>query len=294
MKSFVGAALRAQREFALLRRRNRIDAFLASFPKTGRTWVRYLLANYFNEAFALGQTVDLWSMFAFVPNEGWDEERGLRACRFWHDERVPIVVATHRAYNRLLFRSRPIIYLVRDPRDVMVSAYHHYTRHVRRYSGSMQAFIDAPQIGLAAFARHLNGWAANLPRHPHVCVPYERLSADPAQVAGELLRFLGLQPEPVALTRALAAARFDAMRTLERTAGIPGHSYDRTDRDSSRMRRGRVGGWADELSAEEAALIERGCERLLSAEAKALLGAAGPRALGEPADVPGEARLRFV
>ena len=274
-RSIVGTALRVRRELGLLLARGTIDAFVASYPKSGRTWVRHVLANYFNEAYGLGLRIDLSSMFQVVSNDGWDRERGLRARRLREDRRFPVVVTTHRPYSRILFHGKPIIYIARDPRDLMVSAFHHYTRHVRRYSGTMSDFIMDPELGFPALARHLNGWGENLWRHSFTVVRYERLSTDTETVIEDVLRFLGVAVDKSLLARAVCASEFHAMRALESAAGIPGHTYDRSDANSLRMRRGVVGSYADELSPDEAAQIERACETSLTFRARALLNSAG-------------------
>src|SRR3546814_10093390 len=51
----------------------RADAFLVSYPKSGRTWLRYLLSCYFAESAKLGFEPDLTSTFRILPN--FDRDR---------------------------------------------------------------------------------------------------------------------------------------------------------------------------------------------------------------------------
>ena len=58
------------------------DAFLVSYPKSGRTWFRFVLSNYFAHAFNLDTDVDLHSMFKIMPNFDGDPVRGIPAFAF--------------------------------------------------------------------------------------------------------------------------------------------------------------------------------------------------------------------
>ena len=262
------------------------DAWLASYPKSGRTWFRFILANYFGIAAGLDVKVDLRSMFGIVPNFDLDPVRGLPAFRFRDRADVPLIVVTHKSYSRLLMLDRPIIFMVREPRDVLVSAYFHETRHKHRFDGDMDAFLPHPRLGLPAYVRHLNGWAERLTAHRHLVLSYETLSADPIGSTMAALAFLGCDADPTAAERAIDASRFEAMRADEQRSGIPGHDYDRNDEQSLRMRRGRVGGFADHLQPRQIAYIEDTCARLLRPAARALLASAGSYDVGPAAAGP--------
>lgn len=272
---------RAGNRVRLVATAGQATAFLASYPKSGRTWFRFILANYFNRVGGLGLAVDLHNMFAVLPNFDFDPARGLPGFRFAGDPRVPLVPVSHQSYRRFLFRGRPMIFMVRDPRDLMVSAYFHATRHKHRFAGDITSFLHDPAQGLPNLIAYLNGWAAGLARHPHLVLSYERLSADPEGVTAQALRFLDRPVDTSALREAVAASRFEAMRDLELAKGIPAHSYDRSDSESLRMRRGEVGGFADYLRPEEAALVETACAAGLVPAAQALfVRAADPAAAG--------------
>jgi hypothetical protein len=264
------------------------DAFLASYPKSGRTWFRFILANYLNEAAQLGLTLDLHNMFAVLPNFDLDRVRGIPAFRGAGKPQMPRVLVTHQPYRRLLCRNRPIVFMVRDPRDVMVSSYFHATRHKHRFTGDLAAFLRDQRQGLPHLIAYLNGWAAGLLRHPHHVVTYERLSTEPEVVTGETFVFLGVPVDDGLVRRAVAASGFDAMRALEVAGGIPAHDYDRSDNDSLRMRRGKIGGYADYMAPDDIAWLQASCAAGLSLAAQRLIAATGfPVTAAPPAARPG-------
>lgn len=247
--------LAAYRRFRTMLAWRDIDALLASYPKAGRTWLRFILANYLKMVVTPDQPADLHNMFTVLPNLAWDPERGIPAFAFRQSGAVPLIAVTHADPNRFLRPDCPIILMVRDPRDVMVSAYFHATRHKHRFSGNIDGFVRHPTLGLAALIRHLNTWSTVLPRHPHHILQYERLSAAPEAATDEVLGFLGIERDKALIARAVEAAKFGNMRKLEVERGIPGHDYDRSDTQALRTRRGRVGGFEKELSSRTAAWI---------------------------------------
>lgn len=257
---------------------NKIDAVLVSYPKSGRTWFRFILSSYLTRAFDLELTPDLHSMFTVMPNFDMDPKRGLPAFAFAeHKPKPPLIAVSHLPYSRLRFRTLPAIFMVRDPRDVMVSSYFHATRHKHRFQGDIGAFLKDPEQGTRSLMRYLNGWAAGLQHRKGIVVSYEELTRDPQGETAKVLAFLKVETNPQLLADAVEAAKFQNMQELEQAKGLPGHDYDRNESESLRMRRGKVGGFADYLTDEQIALVEATCDRELTPEAKAILDRTGYR-----------------
>lgn len=246
------------------------DAFLVSYPKSGRTWFRFILSHYFAAVAGGCDPVDLRNMFSIVPNYDLDTVRGLPAFRFANGQ-IPKVLVSHLDYRASRFLMRPVVMMVRDPRDVLVSAYFHATRHKHRFEGDIGAFIEDSDQGAPGLIHYLNGWAAGLKRRRHCILSYEDLSADPILQTRRVLEFLGCAVDRGSLEKAVTAAQFDAMQSRERVEGIPAHDYDRGDDESLRMRRGKAGGFLDYLSEQQADRIIGLCRSRLSPGAKDLL-----------------------
>ena len=253
------------------------DAFLTSYPKSGRTWLRFILSTYFAKAAGVETTTDLHNMFRILPNFDFDPVRGVTAFEFSGSRAVPFVPVSHHGYEASRFRARPVIFMIRDPRDVMVSAYFHATRHKHRFDGDIPSFLRDDRQGLPALARYLNGWAAGLSRHRALVVTYESLTADTEGGVRDILSFLGREVDEAKLGLAVEAARFDAMRAREQKEGLPAHDYDRDDAESLRMRRGKVQGFGDYLSEADVGFIETESATLLTPQAKQLVGLTGMR-----------------
>ena len=252
------------------------DAFLVSYPKSGRTWFRFVLSTYLARAFDLGTDVDLHSMFRILPNFDGDPVRGIPAFAAQRFPRqFPLIPVSHLDFRSRLFLNRPVIIMVRDPRDVIVSSYFHATRQKHRFQGDIDQFIADRDLGLPALVRYLNGWAKGVERRRTYVLSYEKLTAATAAETAKVLTFLGCEIKSGELEKAVEAGRFSAMKEQELSIGLPAHEYDRSDGESLRMRRGQVGGFGDYLDAGQIRMIEATCSRELTPGAKQLLAGTG-------------------
>lgn len=240
------------------------DAFVVSIPKSGRTWLRVLILAY--ACRRSGREVAL----------GEDVLRGLGApdVRFTHDR------WEHRTARRLGERlrgkylippaarhDRPVVLLARDPRDVLVSLYHQLTRREGRFRGTLGELVRHPRFGAAAVVAVMNGWIAEWGDDPRCLLArYEDGRADPAPWLARILAHCGFAgiDEPT-VREAVAFADFDNMRAMEREGRFADailRPADPDDENSYKVRRGRVGGYRDELPAADLAVVEAALERL--------------------------------
>ena len=249
--------------------------YLCSYPKSGRTWLRFILANYFNIRHGLGLDLDFDNLFHILPNLSTSLRRGVDAYRFASDPRIPLVLSSHRPFSDSEFRGGDVVFMVRNVCDVLVSNYFHTTRQrreKRRFDGDLSAFVRDPGQGVAHYARYMNSWAPALRDKSSLVVSYESLSAEPERTAARVLAFLGAgEVAEDALARATGASTFDRMRETEVTKGIGGQNYDRSDPDALRVRKGKIGGYVEYLADTEVRFVAERCRELLDAKTVAML-----------------------
>lgn len=240
------------------------DLVLVSHAKSGRTWLVALISHVLH--LTRGVPVD----------ELWDGDRFHRI-----DPSIPKLFTTHERNEpepirrRLpeLVRDRRLLLLVRDPRDVIVSWYHHHARRstprTRARLGlpldmdpvDLAAFAADPGFGLPSVVAFLERWVAIARAHPRsLLVRYEDLRARPEAELERILAFLGLEAPRAVLERAVAFASFDSLKEKERTGFFRTEKLqarDPGDPASFKVRRGKVGGYRDELPAEVVARLDR-------------------------------------
>ena len=230
------------------------STLLASYPKAGRTWLRFLIAEYYNHAQRLGLDIDFESVFSVVPNYTARPPKGFRGYVCARYPEVPLVVATHRSHT-YEFDGLATIMLVRSPLDVIVSRYFHDNRRRRVVELDLREYVRSP-LGVDAVVSYLNSWADTMSAPSSLTLSYEGLRRDTAGSLARVVTFLGSPVDSGAIEYAIELSRFDRMRMMETTRGtVPGVAVDTADEEAQRVRRGRVGGFSEHLTTTEAESI---------------------------------------
>lgn len=125
------------------------DVWLVEFPKSGVTWLTFLLANVNNKVNRVECKVNFNNIHDFVPDihlsQNIKEKKGFPGFRF---------IKSHVDYNPYYHR---VIYLVRDPRSIMVS-YYKFLVGLKLYNKDISEFIRDETLGVKAWKRHLDMW----------------------------------------------------------------------------------------------------------------------------------------
>lgn len=258
--------------------------WLASYPKSGNTWLRLALASLHrggappdfaaDDDFA-GIASDRGSFDALLDVDSADltpdEIEGLRP-RFYELEAArspaPQLRKVHDAWTRTasgepLFPpalTAAAIYVVRDPRDVAVSLAEHLGRDLDRTIATMaRATVlgadgrrGGPQLGqrLLSWGGHVRSWREAPVRT--LLLRYEDMLADPAAALAAAAGHLGREAPPEAVARAVAATRFEALRAAEARHGF----REKARAGQVFFRRGTAGGWRRALTPAQAAAVE--------------------------------------
>ena len=158
--------------------------------------------------------------------------------------------------------SAKVIFLVRDPRDVLVSSYFQKTRRNIHFHGSLDEYLAEPVGGLLTNIAFYNIWMTN--RHVpagFLLVSYEEMRADPAAVVRGAFDFIGLgEIDERTIDQAVAYCAFEHMKRREEI-GIYGakslSARDPSDETTFKLRQGNIGGYKEHFSARQQAYIDR-------------------------------------
>jgi hypothetical protein len=242
----------------------RAAAYVISYPKSGRTWLRVLLGKALCLHYGLGPEL-------LLDTPTLTDAAGVLRTDFHHDAselRDDLDYMTLPEDKRV-YRGKDVVFLARDPRDVLVSSYFEATRRSFLFDGkpvgfdgSLADFVRSPVFGARKVAAFYDIWARNqrVPKN-FLLIRYEQLHAEPQELLGEVLRFLGAGAvEQEHIAQAVSYAGFDNMRRLERANAFhdprlrPG---DPREPESYKVRRGIAGGYVDYLAQEDIAYIDR-------------------------------------
>lgn len=167
------------------------------------------------------------------------------------------------------YKDKKVIFLARDPRDIMVSAYFEMTRRKGLNFPDISTFIRDEVYGIDKLIAYMNIWAEN--RHvpaDFLLVRYEDMQADTCLQLRRVLEFIGLPNiSDEIVHKAVEFARFERMKKLETSMVVntsellPG---DLNDPESFKVRRGKVGGYKDYLDHNDIEYLNERIRRNLS------------------------------
>ncbi len=238
------------------------DVLVLSRAKSGRTWLRAMLSRLYQR------------------RHGLAEQQLLEYDNFNRQHRqIPVVAMTHGHYLEKLarhprhgagLRAMPVVFMLRDPRDVAVSEYFQSTRRASAYKRELYAvdqdqsmfdFVMQSPLGLPAICDYLNHWHAELDGWGRVYrLYYETLRAEPEAEMGRLLAFLNQDFDADEIAEAVAFASFEALKRKERDNFFNNsrlQARNAEDPDSYKVRRGKVGGYRDYFRDDEIERIDR-------------------------------------
>ncbi len=252
--------------------------WLASYPKSGNTWLRAFLANYLSNSdepvpindlpqFIFGDNhIRHYEQLAGRPVEELTAEE-LAVLRgrvhLWLARSKPheVFVKTHNALGRIdgaptitQAATAGAIYVVRNPCDVAVSFAHHYQITPARaveLLGKDDNMLPPSGGQLAQFLSswrlHVRGWTEARGLTLHV-MRYEDMLRAPEQTFGKLAAFLSFPSDQERLRRALEFSSFRELAGQEQTAGFV---EARPDGKSAFFRAGEIGQYRGVLTDAE-------------------------------------------
>lgn len=258
--------------------------WLSSYPKSGNTWLRAYLANFFRNSprpipinelpnYALGDNFLIhYEQLSGKKAEDLSPEE-LTALRprvhewFAHSRSDTVLVKTHNAC--VLADGQPLItpsatagaiYVVRNPLDVAVSfASHYQVTHERAVELLCDETHMLPAITgqlaqvLLSWSGHVRSWLRAPGMRRHV-MRYEDMLEKPVKTFSGLSKFLGLPDDKERIKRAI---KFSSFRELKKQENDSGFVEARPDGKARFFRQGKSGVWRGVLTdAQVAHLIE--------------------------------------
>lgn len=267
--------------------------WLASYPKSGNTWVRCFLDAYF-----LGE-VDINELVLSVSDDSATRHLVgdnsdprlfpvqiqmltrpmalLRMVRQYHEYKVagvPLFVKTHNAHmvaNGIETLpdclTKATVCLVRDPRDVVVS----FSKHMGlSIDEGIDYFLDKYRVLEAheanKMADFICSWPshvlsyANADTHNVLMVRYEDLKVNPQKWFAAILSHAGIAPDLEKINRALALTELRQLQKQEKEKGFRESSPHAKDKFFGE---GRVKGWKEKLNPKQLFRIEKGCASVI-------------------------------
>jgi hypothetical protein len=163
------------------------DVFVLSYPRSGNTWMRYMLAS-----LVCGQEADPETLRSLIPPVGRHRDipamlpDGGRLIKS-HERRAAPYASTYRR----------AVYLVRDGRDVAVSYYDwHVSRgyNVGDFANFLSRFLSGTLDGYGRWHEHVRSWLMSplMQANSLLVIRYEDLRERPEENLARVAEFIGL------------------------------------------------------------------------------------------------------
>ena len=249
------AALRLKRDLRDAAWLSEADAVVVSYPKSGRTFVRAMLARLYKRRFGIDERSLL--EFPALRRASANAPRvffihGGDAMR--HPDQIHLEPAD--------YRHKKVVLIARHPGDIAVSRYHHLkhrsrdTARQRLAEQPLEPFVWTEQGGIPSIVAFLNQFAA-LPRV--TILRYEDFLAEPAITLRKLAEAIGLTVSDDDIVDAVEFGSLPNLKQLEREGYFTSSRLRQArkgDEQSGKVRKGTSGGYREQLDEAAAERID--------------------------------------
>lgn len=266
--------------------------WLASYPKSGNTWVRAFLSSVKQDGGPININ-KLDNVTQPSSRHFLDDLLGIATADLTQEEILLARPAVMSAYKHTVkgttlhkvhdawvcnAEGQPLfppelthasIYIVRDPRDVAISLAHHLGRTIdyaikhmgtskSALSNNATAFTPNTYQPLLTWSQHVESWLDQAAPTP-LLVRYEDMVADPIQQGARIAHHAGFEKAMEIYAQAAQNTRFSELTKQEAQNGFkeilaPGRRF---------FRAGKAGGWKDVLTPTQVTQIEQDHGRVM-------------------------------
>lgn len=190
------------------------DVFLVSYPKSGSTWIRFLIGNLLypdiNITFASIQNI--------IPDIYLTSDRQLLQLS------RPRIIKSHEYFDP---RYKKIILIVRNPYDITISSYFHFLKYglitqetslaefgTNFITGKYHFVGESNPLG--TWAENINSWLGTKEENVNfLLLRYEDFKTKPVEQLDKIASFLAFECSQTVIDRAIKNSSIQRMRKLE-------------------------------------------------------------------------------
>ena len=227
------------------------DTFVVSYPRSGNTWTRFLIANLVFPS----ENVTFTNIERLIPDTSSQSNRALKRTP------RPRIIKSHTYFDP---RYPRVLYIVRDPRDLVLS-YYNFQRKYRQLADDypladyVDDFVEGRLIssGWGSWGENVASWLyTRQNRDSFLLLRYEDMKSDTERELKRIAAFLGLKPTPGQLKQAIEASSPERMREMERTQSDHWVATKKHRKDIPFVGPAVSGRWQSDLTAALVSKIE--------------------------------------
>ncbi|KAM6406855.1 amine sulfotransferase-like [Pluvialis apricaria] len=228
------------------------DIFIATYPKSGTVWTQNILSLIIHEGHRNGtENVETMERIPWL-------EYNIKKMDYAKLP-LPRVFATHLPYylvpRDLRKKKARIIYVTRNPKDVMVS-YYHFSKFISNleeipdFNLFMERFL-AGKVLASSWLDHVAGWYSHAEDFNILFLTYEEMKKDLRSAVLKICNFIGKKLSEEEVDSVVRQATFENMRKDPRA------NYEKLSdgivakNNGSFLRKGTVGDWKNIMTVAQ-------------------------------------------
>lgn len=219
-----------------------VPALFAGYVKSGNTWLRFLIFNYFNiKANNATKTLTYREL-----NKIQHESLGDPIEPIGPQQHFPYLARTHRHYSSVFARFDKGIFIYRNPLDTLVSEYHFNSNQTEEKYKVTQNLDEFVKSRLIKWELHTKSY---LRQKRFLHLRYEDLQSNPLNELQRVIEYLGYPFETEVGEKSIELSKFDNIKKMGReNAQQYGNAGPKFKGEFAR--KGETGGFYQELKGE--------------------------------------------
>ncbi|XP_035036964.2 amine sulfotransferase isoform X1 [Hippoglossus stenolepis] len=225
------------------------DVFLVTYPKSGTIWTQQIITSICQLDSDLHEYANTCGMMPWLEYRRDGEDHCLRPSpRFFTSHLTPVLMP-----HGLTDKKAKVIYIMRNPKDNIVSFYHFFSSHSEgrtpeSFTGFLEEFLAGNVLGSSWFD-HIREWHSNRDQYNILFLNYEDMVLDLKAAVKKIASFLGHNLSEAAIKQVVKKSTFETMKNDSKA----NYEFFR----SGFMRKGQIGDWKNFFTVAQSDRIDR-------------------------------------